>query len=301
MSKLNELFAAPTGDVYLAARIFGISLYTSDKLKVKYINALSKSGRLEPVMGKIQDFVTKGIIVPVYSTNSMFKSIFKMQPVQIKNFAGFLAGNGKIYILVETDSNLFSFTSNDALASVTIHELMHYVASHHLKEFYSIFKGDLEKFYKNYFSNILSCNDEKIKDQQLQQLVEFINFKLEPISEIPNLMLIKYHELLLSTFQDATTLKPEEFNNLTTKYVSFVKILQKLIFSGASTATVNMIMKNKAMIHPLYLSYKKSFNINPLVDRTLCYQEFWSTSEIISVSTISKTPSAKIYTALKKL
>jgi hypothetical protein len=297
---LNELFAAPKGDLQTIDKIAGVPIFTSNELKRNYLMAMQKTGKTTPIYKTLERLVEKNTLVPVYSTDKALKSIARRQPVQIRNFAGMVTESKKVYIFVEADANIFSFTSNEDLATVTIHELIHYMASFHLRSFYNIFKGDLQEFYKFYFTTLLNCNN--VQPKKLNALVEFINFQLETRAlNIPNSILKKYYELLTLTFKDESSLDQYKFNDLVTELIVFVKILQKYVAAGSAQYLGKAAASYKHIVSPLYVAYKNVLGVDPMRAKNLCFQELWSTSEVIAIPAMVKTPKANVYKALSKL
>jgi hypothetical protein len=297
---LNELFSVPTGELKTIDKIAGSPIFTSNKLKNNYLSAMKKTGKITPIFNKIEKLVENEILVPVYSTNKILKSITGKQPIQIKDFAGMVTESKKIYIFVEADANIFSFTSNEIIATITIHELIHYMASFQLRSFYNIFKNDLQEFYKFYFTRILNCQD--VQQKKLKSLVEFINFKLEPISlNMSNSMLKKYYDMIIFTFKDETTLNEYKFIDIVTELIVFMKIIQKYVLSGSMTQIGKTASAYKHIVSPLYVAYKNTLAVDPMRAKNLCFQELWSTSEVIAIPAMVKTPKANVYKAINKL
>lgn len=299
---LSELFAAPRGELQVVTKLMGVSLFTSDTLKRNYLVAMAKTGKTAPVFKTISDLLQKNILTPVYSTDKILKSIRKKQPVQVRDFAGLVTEDKKIYIFVETDANIFSFTSNDDLATVTIHELIHYISSFYPKEFYSIFKNDLEDFYRFYYTKLLSCNPSDINKKSIESLVNFIHFNLEANSFIiSNNLLKEYYDIISETFKSSSTLSNERFSLVVTEIMVFIKVLQKLAEVGASENFIKVIQTYKHIISPLYTTYKHVKAVNPMDAKSLCFQELWSTSEVIAIPAMVKDINPKVYRAINKL
>ena len=297
MHKLSELFAAPRGDIRTVTKINGIGIFTSSELKERYLLAMGKTDKSIPIIKTITKLLQDGTLTPVYSTHKLLQSIRKKQPIQLRGFAGVVLNNKNIYIFVETDANIFSFTSNEDLATVTIHELIHYISASDSKDFYNIFKEDLENFYEFYFTRLLSSSKSDVKD-----LVNFIHFNLEsnPFN-ISNSLLREYYDLIFSTFKDTSTLSEEAFTKIVTDLIVLIKLLQKLAESGSTQFFAQTAVAYKYIISPLYVTYKHTKSVNPMEAKTLCFQELWSTSEVIAVPSMIKLPSPKVYKAINKL
>ena len=299
MEKVNELFAAPVGDIKLVGKIDNIPVFTSSSLKERYLDSMGKTDKTIPIFKTITKLVNDGTLIPSYSTHKIIQSLRKKQPVEIRDVAGMVYGGKVIYIFVEAQSNIFSFTSNNDLATITIHELIHYMAGQYLKSFYNIFKDDLESFYNFYFCKLLNCDMQKSNSNNL---VKFINFNLEkrPFS-IPDQLLKEYYTLISDTYKDISSLDEKDFIKIVTEVIVLIKLLQKLMESGSTQYFLQILTKFKHLITPLYVAYKHTKAVNPMAAKTLCFQELWSTSEVVAVPAMAKMPSPKVYKALSKL
>jgi hypothetical protein len=303
MSKnLSEIFSAPTGELDLVGSLVGVRLYTSNNLKRKYLIAMGKTSKTMPILKTIKSLMDRKILTPIYSTDKLLKSLRKKQPIQIRGFAGLVTGEKDIYIFVETDANIFGFTSNDDLASVTIHELIHFFSDFHAREFFNVFKDDLKKYYNFYFSKLLSCNESKINNKNLNDLVEFIHFKLEPNPfALSNQTLKKYYDMISETYRESSTLDEDVFNAKLTQLIVLIKVIQKLVQAGSTEYISRAVVAYKEIASPLYTAYRYSTGIDVLKSKILCFQELWSTSEVIAVPSISKRPNPNVYKAIGKL
>jgi len=304
MSKsLKELFSAPTGELKPVTLIFGRPVFTSENLKKKFLLAMQKTGKISPISNTLEKLISNETLIPVYSTDKLISSIMRRQPVQMKGIAGLMSPQDKkIYIFVEDDANIFAFTSNNAIANVTIHELIHFFSFFHSREFYNIFKDDLAKFYIFYFTRIFNCDISKINIKSINQITQFINFKLEVAGlNFSNNLLKQYHQLLIDIFKPHSNYGDKEFTERVNMVIVLVKIVQKLITSGGAQYIEKTVDRFDSITSPLYVAYKYSFGINPMTAKTLCFQELFSTSEVIAIPAMVKTPNQNVYKALGKL
>lgn len=301
---VTEIFTVPKGslqpvDVY-AGKIF----YTSPDLKRKYILAIEKSSKGSPIAKKIRELVKSSVITPVFKGKSKLRSIFKRPPIEFQGLGGMaLPEKGKVYIFVEQDSNIFSFTSNNALASVTLHELIHLVAKQKANVFFQIFKKDLMNFYRFYFCKLLNCEESKISDSDMLELVKFVFYDLErgKYYIVQNKELKKYNNIIFSIFKEKSSLSDENFQNTVTQYIVALKLIQKLELYGKGHEIIRVATAYRNIVIPFYSAYKAVFNADPLKNNVLAYQEMFIPSEIISVQTIVKKPNQNIYKAISQL
>lgn len=304
MTDITELFAIPTGDLKPAGGFAGKVFYTSSDLKRKYILAMMKSSKGSIISAKINELVKRGIITPVYKSKSIIRAIFKLQPIEFEGIAGAaFPSTNTVYIFVETGANMLSFNSNNAIASVTLHELLHLLSFTKGDLFFSTFKGDLEKFYKFYFCKLLSCNESKVDNSEFNKLINFLYWDVEKSKSfiIADKDFLIYHEHVYKAFKEATTLQPEHFNELLRTYFVALKLIQKMEGMGQGHNIIKIATTFKHIFSPFYVAYKYVFGIDALKENQFVFQEMFAPSEVISLQTLASSPSNKIYQALKKL
>jgi hypothetical protein len=302
--KLSEFVTIPRGKLQPVARYSGKSFFTSDVLKRQYVAAMKKSSRGAPIINQIESLVNKSIIIPVYKSKSIIRAILKLQPVQFSGIAGAAVPDKKvIYIFVETSTNLFSFTNSDALASVTLHELIHLLSFVKPKIFFETFKGDLKKFYRFYFCRLLNCDERKVSEAKFNKLIEFLYWKVEhrKYLSLSNKEIKKYYDLIVDTFKEISSLDEKTFIKLVSEYFVTMKLILKLESYGQGHQIIKVATAYKHIITPFYVAYKNVFAINPIKENQFVYQELFVPSEVICMQSIAKTPSPTIYRAVKKL
>lgn len=302
--RVSEFVTAPTGDLIPVGSFYGKTFYTSSQLKIKFVKALAKSGRAAPVASQIANLVMDGTITPVYKSKSILKSIFKLQPVEFGGIAGAaIPGKNIIFIFVETTANLFSFSNNDALAKTTLHELIHLLSFEKPSVFYGMFKEDLKDFYTFYFCRLLNCDKSKLNNQKVGEFVDFVYKKIEGRKQfiIDNALLKEYYNQIFDTFKIGSSLSSEQYTKLVTEYIVTLKLIMKLESYGKGHHIIKVAMAYKHIISPFYIAYKSVFGVDPLSQNQFVYQEMFAPSEVICIQTIEKTPSQKIYQAIKKL
>jgi len=299
ITHINEMFAAPKGDLRLVLNMGGVNIYSSVLLKQNFIKAMGKTSRVAPIVKTLVKLMKKGEFFPCYLTDKIYKVLLKRQPPEFKGYAGFTMGK-YILVFVDNDVNIFGFASNNELSITTLHELIHKSSNKFPNQFYQTFKSELTMFYHFYWSKIFSVQSGKLDIKQTQKLISFIYLNIE-IKERTNKMLSQYHKLLLETFTDITTLNKEEIEKLITDYIVMIKIIWKGISSNSPQLIEKVVFVNRKFITPLYTAYKTVFGINVKHIKELCYQELYAPSEVISLPALVKRPSQKVYKLINKL
>jgi len=298
-TQISELFAAPRGDLKIAANFGGVKIYTSTVLQQNFIKAMVKTSRVSPIVPTLIKLMQKGEFIPCYLTDKILKTILKRQPPEFKGYAGLTLGKF-ILTFVDNETNIFGFTSNNELSVTTLHELIHKASNKNPKLFYQTFKTEFTLFYNFYWSRVFSVERSGLGVKETQNLVEFIYFTTES-GDRSNKALSTYYRKLLETFQDITTLNKEELDKLVTQYIILIKIIWKAMSSSAPTLIEKAVFANRSIIVPLYTAYKTAFGINVKSIKELCYQELYAPSEVISLPALVKRPSAKVYKMVNTL
>jgi len=300
VKQITEIFAAPRGELQVVTTIGGIKIYTSTKLKQSYLKAMAKTSITQPITKVLAKLMMQNELVPCYLTDKIYKSILKKQPSSLKYNLGLSIGK-MVFIFVESGANIFSFASNNILASVTIHELVHRSAYEFGNSFYQTFKQDFINFYTFYWSRIFSLNINTINKKEIEEIVSFLSLKIRKLKDFNNKNLQKYHEMLITAFQNKTTLSQKQFIELVNQYIVMIKIFWKADQMGAPELISKAAMVNKHLINPFYTAYETVFNVNPQKMDILCYQETYAPEEIISVIVTLKKPDPRVYKLINKL
>lgn len=301
-NNISELFTIPRGTLELAGSFYGAKVYTSDKLKQVYVNAIRKSSKGGPVFKTVEDLVNRNIIIPAYKSKSLFKSILKLQPVDLEGISGVAIPDiKKIYILIETEANIFSFISNNAVASVTIHEMVHLLSMKNPNLFFKTFLDEFKEFYGFYFCRLLSCRKETIKNEKLETLCRFIySIETGKYSSIP-VFLKLYDNLIRETFQEGSTLDPQDFEKVLHDFITSIYTIFKAMDQGSQNLITKITVYFKSIYLPLYVTYKHVFGADLATNKQVAFQELFAPSEIISTFTLVKAIPPKVYKALEKL
>lgn len=295
--ELSEIFAGPSGNTTVAATFFGVDLYTSDKLKRNFVLAMSKAGRAAPAWKGIEKLVKDGTITPVFLTKGILKFLLKRKPPGLEGDMGWTVGD-KIYIFVDNHANLFGFASNDELAIVTLHELIHLFAIKHPKKFLSIFGKELIEFYKTYYSIYFSVNPKDLKDNEIFKIILFMFFKLNGPN---NNLIMKYHQMLKEAIGPHTTISQELFERNLTNYIILCKLVLTYEAQGLYTGVAKAVRTLKDVTAPFRTAYEKVFGIRWSSQIPLFYQEIYNPHEAIAIVTFLKKPNAKIFRAINSL
>jgi hypothetical protein len=292
---IQELFALPIG---LRPVVFlgGIPLYGSKTLNDKLIQSIKSSKRGKIFQKSIINMINTGLIIPCFADSNIIT--FFRRRIANDTSGGLLrilrvlvAGKksishpldyvlafyefetNRIIILISNHINeLFSGTASDVAISLSLtHEMMHMFAHQNPNKFLSLFKDELNSYYLTYFKEIFKLKDDKMLKDNVEQVYRFLFLKCEMTSVISLSSLLNE----LNKLQKYSTLKKEEFKNITFDYIKLARILlqndmNKLI-SVAKT-------KYKYIPVPLYDSYKLVFKKTPVKG---CLQELIYPSEVI--------------------
>ncbi len=299
VKQITELFAAPRGNLQLVMNYGGVKIYTSSVLKQSFVKAMIKSSRTAPIVSTMVKLMGKGEFIPCYLTDRIIKSILKKQPPEFKGFAGQTIGK-YILVFVDNDTNIFGFASNNDLSITSLHELIHKVSNKYPKQFLSTFKQELTSYYKNYWSQLFMTERNGLDDKTTQNIITFM-YKNTERNITSNKILVQYHNMLLETFGNITTLDSQKLQKLVTEYIVLIKIIFKAITSSVPSLIVKVTYANRHIVAPLYTSYKMTFGINVRHIKELCYQELYAPSEVISLPALIKRPSQKVYKMINKL
>lgn len=276
--QLNEVFASPFG-LKPVVKIDGAPLYGSDSLNESYLKAIEKSGRTSPAALKFRGLVEKKRIVPCFLTKGVLQFVaWKVfAPVHMQSIMGFYdpTKTKRVYILIQNNSNIFSFVSNDFLARLTIHELMHMLADLKTSLFMNMFSSELTAYYKTFFQMVFSIND--LDTGRVDRILKFIFMDIERRSEkLTNGTLNKYSDLLKKELSEVSSLTPLKFDEMLLDYFTIIKLYLTNVAKFFASRD-----KFKHILIPLYLSYRNTFNMKNLT--TVCIQELIFPSEVICI------------------
>jgi hypothetical protein len=297
-NSLQEVFALPVG-LTEVAKLDGLSLYSSAKLQEKYLAALSMSGRTKDLVDKFEILVKNKDIIPCFLGKGFGHFIFWkiFAPLGDRSIMGFYdpGTTNKIYLLIDNNSNIFGFTSNETLALLTIHEMCHKFAHDSPSQFLSRYRPELTKFYKYYWCEVFQVKEDKLSDSAVFELVTSLFKKCESGNhDLPVLYdnFKTFVNQLAEILSKLSTLNETEFTEVKDKYILCIKVFMKNL-----NDFINNISKFRQILAPLYTAYKYGLDAKNL--QTLAVQELLYPSEVLAVySESSKKVGASIASGL---
>lgn len=295
---LMEFFDLPLG-AKLVDTVHGQKLYGSDKLNKKFLRAMEKTGRVKPIVPTLEKLIKRKILTPVYQSSGMIRFFLAktFSPHPKRALAFYVPSTGRIYILIDSESNIFGLASDNELSVSTLHELVHKGAKTDSKVFMSLFKENLKDFYKFYWGTYFNVNDKDIPDKFVNDMVLYLFNKIElNYKNLKTKDIVTYLDKLKDQFKDKSTVGEEQFNRLMTSYINV---------TWARYVGINqfysIVRSNRHVINPLYKAYNHAFNIPVSTIRELCYQELTLPSEVIALTAMVKQPDKKVYQLVKKI
>jgi hypothetical protein len=273
-------------------RVEGKALYSSPRLKAKYLEAISGQAILRPVVRNIEALLQKDIIVPCYTSSNLFGVLkHKLTGTNAdKQIMGFYSPiNNKVYILFDNRLKFLAWANNDDLSLVTIHELMHYVAKNNKRNFYNTFKGELIAFYRAFYSDFAGV---QLDVRQVELMVVGAIKMFEWEEDVTGNTINKYRHYL---DRIVTLLDPEQ-----KKMVVDVPLENAALYWKNPNMFLNKAKTDKEtnrLVFALWRAYDRVFGLkNP---NTFPIQEILFPSEVISIS--SEKPTSNHYKAVKSI
>ncbi len=284
-NNLNEMFSLPIG-LKLVAKIGGLKLFSSGKLKAKFKKAMLATKRFKG-SSKIESLIDNNLILPCYLTKGVvgftFYKIFASKGKQ--SICGFFSPDTKrIYILISNNTIVAIYSNNKKLAKLLLHEGMHKYFDQNPSECHSLFKSELEDFYINYIDGIVGeFIPNKKNIQILGKKISDMTYKFETAKTIDQKMFLKYvNEIRDMIFKVSD--KSEEVQEIIDKH----KLMMLLYFTN-SDRFFNNLNKFLYFFRAFYKAYKKTFKSTDT--NTLPIQELFFCSEVIAIgSELSKSP-----------
>jgi len=293
MDNLQELFVLPFGAEVVAT--FGnIPVYSSEKLKEKFIEAILLSKTLSKCIDKIAEMVKYGQIVPCWQSSNVISFIARsiFAPARSKILVGAYSQPEKtIYIVIDNKTNWFLSYPNELLEDVLLHELCHKFAVEIPGAFYAEFNDVLQKFYSSYFMDLFSLPKEKSKEVSI--IVEdFLKFLVTYQSKaILIKKFIRLYEKELDSFGKLAVDKKQ----FRVRQVSLLITIAKI---ASEQDPLEIFSSSAQTILPLYEAYKR-FGLSNL--DTICLQELVAPSEVVSILCGNGLFSSKFLSLMKKI
>lgn len=292
MENLQELFALPI-DPKIATKMDGIPFYTSDRIKERFVKALTKSDYFSDVIPQIQDLVVnKNSIVPCWQTSSAIKLVLKkvLQSIEGVGFAAFYEPNQrKIFIILDNQINWFLSFPNSVLSRLVTHELVHYCADRNKNRFLSIFKDYIRDYYILFFKDIFKIPKSAKIDNEVDKIVVRMNNEFGAEISIANI-LNKYSNVMeplkkYSKDQDS-------FNSIIEDIKQVIKLVT--VYGGKSQD----ILFNGYMhiMSPMYRTYD---SLGIPTYGNVCFQELWRPEEVVALHVEKKILKNKFVVMMK--
>lgn len=299
MENVNELWVVPFNAKLIAVMDSKWKLYSSNRLRYKFVKMLQKNPITQPCKYKLADLVFKDIITPCYSQKGFLDfAKFKLFGGEVggEGIAGFMnPRTSSIYVVCSMGSNFFGFTSNDMLSYTTIHECMHLLCHQNPNKFWSLFEDDIVEYYDNIYKPLLGI--EAGVDFSSKPIAEYVYNKFEKPGKNPSKDSInKFGKLLTDLAVTKSYLTEGDLNTL-------VERIQFIIIATAYKPEAIDSMYNRKeyqnIFTKMYNAYNKVFGIRNAYKYTYAYQEFSIPSEIICVAT--SKPKQSFYTGINSL
>jgi hypothetical protein len=158
---LQELFAAPLNPKLVAVLDKNTKFYSSNYLISEYKKSLAKSEYTAKAYSLLNNLINDKIIIPVYMSSNIltysFYKIFKDSNPVSNALAFYDPASNRIFVLIDKNTTL-GFVSNEWIAKLTVHELMHMSCAHGKDRFKKLFFNDYQDYY-SYFFHILCEKD----------------------------------------------------------------------------------------------------------------------------------------------
>lgn len=276
MEGLQELFALPI-DPKIAVKLEGIPFYTSDRIKERFVKALSKNDYFSDVISEINKLVVeRNAIVPCWQTSSAIKLIVKkvLQSIEGTGFAAFYEPNNrKIYIVLDNYINWFLSFPNAVLSRLVSHELVHYCADRNLKRFLAIFRDHIRDYYILFFKDIFKIPKSAKIDSEVDRIVTRMNDEFGAEISIANII-TKYPKVMAPLKKYSKN--PEMFDHTVDDMKQVIKLTA--VYGGkAQDILFNGYMH---ILAPMYRTYD---SLGVPTYGNVCFQELWRPEEVVAL------------------
>jgi hypothetical protein len=272
-NQIQELFALPIG-LKPVTIMDDIPLYGSQSLNEKFIEAIGSTKRGQIILNVVIKMINDKTLIPCFSDKGIL-TYFKrrlskntsgglMRWVRIlvtgkkpidhpfdNFFAVCLFPSTEIIIFINNHiyENFSLTASNLSLATALTHEMMHKYAHLNHSKFYSLFKDELNSYYKHYFTTIFKLKDDKEVDKSIERIIKFL-IKME-MSSIGSKIPINPLAKELYVLQEFSNLNQEEYKTIV---IDYIKLYIILISTSMGDEMVSKVKKYKyiiSCIHPL--------------------------------------------------
>jgi len=268
---IQELWALPRQMTPLPFDFHGHKLYSSEKLKLKFFEAVLATDWGKYHAKNLKRLVQREFIVPVLMNKGILSFLAKkfVSRNWTKNVQGLYSGElRKVLVFIDNNSNWLGVSSNKHLVKTTLHECMHLSASDNMKGFFRIMQPTFKQYYGNYFSDIFAC--KKIDVTNI--LKALIN--LEGKFSINDHR--KYMDALGQATKKETSLDESQYNDMLQSVFTATRL-----FPMSPNLLMRYYPKFFHVFRPLNDAYIDTFNERNKY--TTPAQELWALSEVAAV------------------
>ncbi len=160
LNNLNEFLSIPVG-LDLIADIDGMKVYTSDSLKEKFVNSLSKNIITKNNSNTFSTLINKEFLIPCWTDQTFVGNMLIKFFGTEKYFMGiYIRKFNKVFIIMNGNINILGFTNDDKIAKATIHECCHMSAANSKSNFLKIWEKELTIYYTNFFKLLFDVKKE---------------------------------------------------------------------------------------------------------------------------------------------
>lgn len=245
----------------------GMKVYTSEALKenvkkvsIKYLPKFS---------GIINKLIDQEKIEPVFMSKNIFDFLIKRKKkLEQAPIARFIYKTKTIFLFLDHNYSLLKLSSvtEKKLASLITHELIHLTSEIYSQKFYSINSKYFIEFYREFFSNYLSVDINKIKNNLIVDIIKNILISKKKGS----INFISIYFAVFKALEPYSAIPKDEYQK--DIWNEFISYLEEQIYSH------NKYVPPRIWEAGRFAYIKVSGGKNETIA-----QEFWNPDEIISV------------------
>lgn len=268
---LQELWVLPRNMEPLPFKFHGRVLYSSDKLKLKFFEAMLSTEWGKYHAKNLKRLIQKNYIVPALMVKGILNFLKRKFVTEdwTKQVQGVFSSElDKVVVFIDNESSWMGHASNKVLVKTTLHETMHLSAEKNLAGFFKVMKPTFEQFYGEYYKDVFSC--KQIDTTKILQAM----YKME------GRFSKDIHRRLIEAVVEATK------KETTLDDGAYEEIMKDLyMITGTFPLSPNLLMRYYPryyhMFGPLNRAYMKVFKERNVY--TSPVQELWALSEVAAV------------------
>lgn len=268
---LQELWALPLKMKPLPYDFYGKKIYSSDKLKLKFFEAVLATQWGKYHAKNLKRLVQREFIIPALMDKNILTFLSKkfLSKDWSKDVQGLYSAElDKVLVFIDNNSTWMGLSSNKVLVKTTLHETMHLSAEKNMNGFMKVMKPTLKKFYDTYYGHIFSC--DKIDTTNIINVMK----KMEGRFSIS--LHQKYIEAVTKATKENTNLDEADYNNM----LQDIYLVTRS-FPISSNLLIRYYPKYYHIFQPLNTAYMKTFGERN--SYTSPAQELWTLSEVAAV------------------